>query len=103
MQVPVQALLQQTPCAQKPDAHAEATVQGAPGGDLPQLLLTQELGETQSVFAEQVVLHAPAAHPNGSHMTVVAVRQIPAPSQVRTWVNVEPLQDAAAPQVFPGG
>jgi hypothetical protein len=103
MQVAVQALLQQTPCAQKPDAHAEAAVHSAPGGSLPQLLLTQELGETQSVLAEQVVLQAPVPHSKGSHMTVVAARQVPAPSQVRAWVNVEPVQDAAAPQIMPAG
>ena len=31
MQVPVQALLQQTPCWQKPEAHSAAVVQGVPG------------------------------------------------------------------------
>ena len=103
MQVPAQALLQQTPWAQNPDAQAVPAVQRAPGGSLPQLLLTQELGETQSVFFEQVVMQAPVPHSNGSHMTVVAARQVPAPSQVRAWVSVEPVHDAAAPQVFPAG
>jgi hypothetical protein len=31
MQVPVQALLQQTPCWQKPEAHSAAVVQAVPG------------------------------------------------------------------------
>ena len=101
MQVPAQALLQQTPWAQNPDAQAVPAVQTAPGGSLPQLLLTQELGETQSVFAEQVVLQAPVPHSNGSHSSVVAARQVPAPSQVRPWVSVEPVHDAAAPQLVP--
>ena len=103
MQVPVQALLQQTLWAQNPDAQAVPAVQVAPGGSLPQLLLTQELGETQSVLIEQVVLQAPVPHSNGSHMTVVAARQVPAPSQVRAWVSVDPVHDAAAPQVVPAG
>ena len=96
MQVQAQALLQQTPWAQNPDAQAVPTVQVAPGGSLP-----QELGETQSVLIEQVVLQAPVPHSNGSHMTVVAARQVPAPSQVRAWVSVDPVHDAAAPQVVP--
>jgi hypothetical protein len=103
MQVPAQALLQQTPWAQNPDAQAVPAVQAAPGGSLPQLLLTQELGETQSVLVEQVVLQAPVPHSNGSHMAVVAARHVPAPSQVRAWVSVEPVHDAAAPQLVPAG
>ena len=31
MQVPVQALVQQTPCWQKPEAHSAAVVQAVPG------------------------------------------------------------------------
>jgi hypothetical protein len=103
MQVPAQALLQQTPCAQKFEAHAEPMVQGAPGGSLPQLLLVQEFGETQSVLDEQVVLQAAVPHWNGSHITVVAVRQVPAPSQVCACVSVEPVHDAAAPHSVPAG
>ena len=34
-------------------------------------------------------------------MTVVAASHVPAPSQVRAWVSVEPVQDAAAPQTVP--
>jgi hypothetical protein len=103
MHVPVQALLQQTPWAQNPDAQAVPAVQVAPGGSFPQLLLTQELGETQSVFIEQVVLQAPVPHSNGSHRRVVAARQVPAPSQVRAWVSVEPVHDAPVPQPVPAG
>jgi hypothetical protein len=104
MQVPVQAELQQTPCAQNPEAHALARVQAAPGGSLPQLMVVvlQVLGETQSVFEAQVVLQAPVPHSNGSHMAVVAARQVPAPSQVRPDVSVEPVQDAE-PQAVPAG
>ncbi len=101
-QVPVQALSQQTPCAQKPDTHDEALVQGAPGGSLPQLPLLHTLGATQSALVVQVILQAAVPHPNGSHMAVVAGRQVPAPSQVRAWVSVEPVHDAAA-QFVPAG
>lgn len=103
MQVPVQAVLQQTPWAQKFDAQAEPTVQGAPGGSLPQLLLVQEFGDTQSVFEEQVVLQEVVPHSNGSHMTVVAARQVPAPSQVWACVSVDPVHEAPAPHKVPAG
>jgi hypothetical protein len=101
-QVPVQAELQQTPCAQKPDTQDEAVVQGAPGGSLPQLPLVQTFGATQSALVVQVTLQAPAPHPNGSHICVVVVRQAPAPSQVRAGVSVDPVHEAA-PQLVPAG
>jgi hypothetical protein len=65
-------------------------------------LPVQELGATQSAFDAQVVLHAPVPHWKGSHIAVVAARQLPAPSQVRAWVSVVPLQEAA-PQFVPAG
>ena len=102
MQAPVQPLLQQTPCAQKPDWQAAAEVQAAPGGSFPQLPLVQELGATQSLLVVQVVLQAPVPHWKGSHMAVVATRQLPEPSQVRAWVSVVPLHEAGA-QFVPAG
>jgi len=101
-QVPVQAVSQQTPCAQKPETQDAAAVQAAPGGSLPQLPLLQTLGETQSLSPEHVALQAMLAQVNGSHLAVVAGRQVPAPSQVRACVSVEPVQDGD-PQVVPAG
>lgn len=103
MQVPVQAVLQQTPCAQKPDWQTVPELQGDPGGSLPQLPPVQEFGETQSAFVVQVVLQAPVPHSNGSHFWVVAVRQAPAPSQVCASVSVEPAHEAASPHAVPAG
>src|SRR5438045_3811514 len=103
MQVPMQALSQQTPCAQKPDWQTEPEPQGAPGGSLPQLPPVQELGETQSALVEQVVLQAPVPHSNGSHICVVGVRQAPAPSQVCARVSVEPVHAAPLPHAVPAG
>lgn len=57
-QVPVQAELQQTPCAQKPEPQSAATAQVAPIGFFPQLPAVQTLGETQSAVVAQVVLQA---------------------------------------------
>jgi hypothetical protein len=58
VQVPAQALLQQTPCAQKPEAHIAAAVHGWPMASLPQLVPVQEAGEVQSALVAQVVLQA---------------------------------------------
>jgi hypothetical protein len=103
LQVPRQAVLQQTPCSQNPELHCAAVVHDAPGGSLPQLLFMQMLGETQSALVAQSMRHALlVAHTNGSHIDVVAGRQRPAPSQVRAEVNVDPLQEASA-QVIPAG
>ena len=50
----------------------------------------------QSVFAAQVVLHAPLGpHAHGSHSVEVTVLQLPAPSQVRAGVATSPAQVAA--------
>jgi hypothetical protein len=60
----VQALLQQTVCAQNPELHMAADVQGEPMANLPQLPvvwpegIVQEAGEVQSVATLQVVLQA---------------------------------------------
>jgi hypothetical protein len=98
MQVPVQAVLQQTPCAQMPDPQVVPSVHGEPGGSLPQLPLVQEFGDTQSAFVVQVVLQAAVPHWNGSHMLVVAVLQAPFPSHDCACVSVEPVHEAAFPQ-----
>ncbi len=59
LQVPAQALLQQTPCAQNPELHMAADVHGWPIASLPQLVPVQLAGEVQSVLVVQVVLQAP--------------------------------------------
>ena len=83
MQVPVHAVSQQTPWAQNVDTQDAPVVQGAPGGNLPQLPPVQTLGATQSALVVHVTLQAAAPHMNGSHLATVAVRQVPAPSQLR--------------------
>ena len=90
--VPVQAVEQHTPCSQKFELHWFAVVHAAPFGSLPQLMLTQLFGDTQSVAVlVHVVLHAVAdPHWYGSHSALVTDRQMPAPSQVRAGVSVEP-------------
>ena len=64
VQVPAQALLQQTVCAQKPELHMAAAVHGWPIASFPQLPvlcpvgIVQEAGDVQSVPTVQVILHA---------------------------------------------
>ena len=103
VQLPAQALLQQTVCAQNPELHIAAAVHGWPMASLPQLPvlcpvgIVQEAGDVQSVPTVQVVLHAllvPQAY--GSQSVEVTVLQVPAPSQVRTGVRVSPTQLAFA-------
>lgn len=101
-QVPVQAVSQQTPCAQNPDTHEAAVLQAAPGGSLPQLPFAQTLGATQSALVVQVALQAAVPQAKGAHGAVLAGRQVPAPSQVRAWVSVDPVHEAA-PQFVPAG
>jgi hypothetical protein len=55
LHVPVQVAEQQRPCAQITELHSASSPQAAPSGFLPQLLLTQVLGETQSASVMHVV------------------------------------------------
>jgi hypothetical protein len=59
LQVAVQAVAQQIPCAQIPFAQSVLAVQVAPFGRLVQTLPMQTLGERQSVSAVHEVLQAP--------------------------------------------
>jgi len=54
-QRPVQALPQQTPCAQKPELQSLAAMQAAPVGFLPQLPITHRFGVRHSAAVEQLV------------------------------------------------
>jgi hypothetical protein len=64
LQVVLQALLQQTPCAQNPELHIAAAEQGDPIDSFPQVPtvwpdgMVQEAGEVQSVASVQLVLQA---------------------------------------------
>lgn len=52
-QVPVQAVVQQTPCSQFPDPHSMSAPQKAPIGFLPHELLVQTLPVEQLLLAVQ--------------------------------------------------
>jgi hypothetical protein len=104
VQVPVQALLQQTLSTQKPEAQALDIVHAEPSGSLPQVsgVPMQVDGEVQSVLTVQVVLQTlfVVSQAKGSHSVEVTVLQFPVPSQVRAGVSVSPLQ-LCATQVVP--
>jgi len=61
-QVPVQAVAQQNPWAQKPELHSAAEPQAAPIGFLPQLPPMHVFGDVQSAFDAHDVLHAFVPH-----------------------------------------
>jgi hypothetical protein len=82
LQVPEQAVAQQTPWAQKPELHSTSLPQVAPTGFLPQLPRLQVLGAMQSVSEMQVVRHWPVeSHWKGAHEVLSAPTQVPIPSQ----------------------
>jgi hypothetical protein len=94
-------VLQQTPSTQKPLAQSPAPLQAVPfvscGMQWP---AAQWLPAVQSSFEPHVDAHAVAPHMYAPHEAVVGVRQVPAPSQVRGGVYVDPAQDSL-PQVVP--
>jgi len=77
-QGPVQAMLQQTPSAQKPEAHCDPALQRAPVGLGPQLPFTH-FEATQSLSAAQVEAQVPVlvSQLNGAQMTVGPAVQVP--------------------------
>jgi hypothetical protein len=101
--VPVHAVLQQTPCAQKPLAHSAPSAQVAPGDLRPhEPLPLQTAGASQSASAAQLALQAEAPQRNGKHELAVGVTQAPAPSQVEPGVKVVLFAgQVASPQGVP--
>lgn len=100
LQIDEQADAQQTDCTQKPELQVVPLVQAVPFEARPQLLVVvlQVAVAAQSVLAAQVVLQAvpPALQAKGAQLVGVAVRQLPAPSQLRAAVAVPPAQVAGA-------
>ena len=61
-QVPVQAVRQQTPCAQMPVAHSVPSLQAPPGDLRPHEPLLHTEGDTQSASDAHVALQTEAPH-----------------------------------------
>jgi hypothetical protein len=101
MQVPVHAVLQQTPCAQNPLLHSPPAVHAAPSGFSPQLDAVQTLPLVQSALAVQLARQLPPLHTYGAHGWDEPGVQVPAPSQRPASVSVDPAHDCM-PQARPG-
>jgi hypothetical protein len=91
IQVPLQAVLQQTPWAQKVLRHSVPPEQTAPFGLSPQEPAMQEAGIAQSPSVAQVALQAFVPQANGKQEDDAGIPQVPAPSQVPPGVKVVPL------------
>jgi hypothetical protein len=101
-QVPSQAVAQQTPVTQKPDAQSPEAVHAAPGGLGPQLPFTQAAPPTQSALLLQSARQPSPAplHMYAPQESVVAAPHVPAPSQRAAWLTAEPAHDCAR-QIVP--
>jgi hypothetical protein len=104
LQVPAQAVAQQTPCAQTPELQVAPPVHAVPFGARPQLFVVvlQVAGAAQSVLLAQVMLQAmpPALQAKGAQLVGVAAWQVPVPSQVRAAVT-DPLAHDDGAQALP--
>jgi hypothetical protein len=105
-QVPQADVAQHTPSTQKfPERQSSVDMQVCPRRFLsPQrfVLTSQMLGAVQPVSATHVVPQVVPLHAKGAHGSVLAGRQVPAPSQVRARVCVvEPRGHDAGAQVVP--
>ena len=101
-QVPVQALSQQKPSAQKPLRHWSVALHAVPWSALARQepVLQWLLDDAQSVSAPHVVKHAVALaqiKPPGQGCVVPAV-QVPVPLHVPSWVRMAPVH-VAVPHV----
>src|SRR5262245_22004888 len=90
VQLPQLAAAQQKPSVQLPLKHSVPAAQAAPFGfRLVQTSDRHVKPAAQSASTPQVVRQAPAPHANGAQLTG-GCRQVPAPLQFPTGVNVEP-------------
>ena len=80
--MPLQSVAQQTPCAQKVDAHSVPVEQKAPMGFLPHELAAQVLGAMQSPSPWHWVKQREPLHAKGAHGSAWGVTHWPAPSHV---------------------
>jgi hypothetical protein len=101
MQLPAHAVLQQTPCAQKPLLHSGPAAQAAPSGLRPQLDAVQTLPVVQSALVEQLAWQLPPLQRYGMHDCDAPGMQLPTPSHRPASVSVEPVHDCM-PQARPG-
>ena len=92
---------QQTPSTQNPLWQSPFPVQAMPfAWTATQWPPEQKLPAVQSMLLVQALRQVPAPHMYAPHDVLLPARQVPAPSQVRAEVSVEPEQ-VSGPQVVP--
>lgn len=102
-QGPLQAELQQTPLAQKPEAHSAAAAQAVPFAFLAtQRPLSQTKPIWQSALVVQLAPQLDPTHTFGAQLREAGGKQVPAPSQTRAENSVEPMQAPGAHSVPDG-
>jgi hypothetical protein len=102
MQVPVQAVAQQTPCAQTALWHSVPCWQTAPFDLRPHEPAPQYWPGAQSPSLEQADPQAFGPQMKGKQESGAGVLQLPAPSQVPPAVKVPPgIGQLALPQAIP--
>jgi hypothetical protein len=84
-QLAVQALAQQTPWPQKPEAHSAGSAHRAPSGFFPQDPFWQTAGGTQSASLAQTAPQAAPLQRKGAQEVADGETQRP-PLQVPSWV-----------------
>ena len=101
--VPVHELAQHTPCWHWPDWHSVPAPHGAALSFFEQTPLLQTKPAAQSLAIAQVVRQVSFVPQRYvPHIEDVAAWQVPAPLQVRAWVNVPvPIGQVAATHVVP--
>ncbi|MES1205989.1 MAG: hypothetical protein ABUS79_08625, partial [Pseudomonadota bacterium] len=104
MQLPAQAVAQQTPCAHAPLVQSVSAAHPAPLAFRPHDPLSQVAGATQSALDAHVDLHAEPPHWNAPHELDAGVAHFPPPLQVAAGVNVfVPAGQLAPLQAVPDG
>jgi hypothetical protein len=98
--VPPQSVAQQTPCAQKVEAHSLPFEQNEPMGFLPHELAAQVLGATQSPSPPHDVKQRDPLHAKGAHGSEDGATHWPAPSHVEGPVYTFATQ-RSSPQAVP--
>jgi hypothetical protein len=96
LQLELQAVAQQTPCAHTPLVHSVPAAHVEPFVFFVHTPPLQMFGLLQSALVVHVLLHAPVPQANGSQLDVLAVWQVPVPLHVRTEDSVTPVQLAPA-------
>jgi hypothetical protein len=102
LQASVQAALQQTPWAQKPDSHSPAALHSAPVGFFPHEPATQKFPGTQSASLVQLRKQLVPLHTNGLQVCEGGATHCPARLHVGAAVKA-PWSQVAGPHSVPSG